>query len=68
MDEVPVGFGDVQGIKPGEPGGVVDQSVDVPEMGLDFGEEALDLGDLGQVGLKDGRAAAFLGSGAGFGL
>ena len=68
VDEVPILFGDVERVEPGEAGGVVDQPVEAAQAVCDFAEEARDLVDFLQVGAEDLGAAAFGGCAARFGL
>ena len=58
MNEIPIGFGDVERVEPGEARGVVDQTIERAKRVVDVGEEADDLRDFGEIGLKQGRAAA----------
>ena len=67
VDAVPVFFGQFENVHLLVAGGVVDQAVEASVGGLDFAVEALDFGDLGEVGLKE-FASAFLGGLAGVGF
>ena len=67
MNEVPVGFGNVDGIDTGEAGGVIDEAVEASEVAVDGGKEGLYFGYVFEVGGKDGGSAALLRRGLGFG-
>ena len=67
VNEVPVGFGDLEGIDTGEAGGVVYEAVEASEVAVDGGKQGLDFGHLFQIGAKDGGSAALLRRGLGFG-
>src|SRR5689334_18683183 len=68
VDEVPVGFGDIERVEAGEAGGVVDEAIEAAQTLFDVGEHALDLRDVLQVGPEKLGAATFLGSSFGFGF
>ncbi len=55
----------LQRIEARETPGIVDQAVDASEVFFDIGEEALDFGDVFEIGLKHRGVAAFGGGGAG---
>ena len=59
MDEIPVGFGDIQGVERGEPGGVIYQAVEPSEVLTDILEQALDVSNTFEIRLKYGGVAAF---------
>lgn len=67
MDEVPVGFCNVEGIDPGEAGGVVDEAVEAAEVAVHGGEQSFDFGHPFEVGGKDGGPAALPGGFHGLG-
>ena len=55
MDEIPIGFGDLERIAAAKSRGVVDQAVERPELLFHLAKHALDVVDLFEIGLKQRR-------------
>src|SRR5579863_6574098 len=59
VDEIPLGFRDIERIEAGEPGGIIHEAIEGSELVPNFLEQAADLAYIRQIRLENGRAAAF---------
>src|SRR5690349_2365269 len=68
VNEVPIGFADVERIETRKTSGIVYQTIERPHSRFHVGEQTADFFDLREIGLKERRATAstrnFLGFGA----
>ena len=64
VDEIPIGFGELQWIDAAETRGVVDQAVERSELIFHFAKHAPDVVDVFEIGLKQRRRSAFFGRGS----
>ena len=56
--KVPFFFGDFQSVCSNRPGGIVEQNIDFPEMGVNLADHVTNLGHIGQIGRDNKRLTA----------
>ncbi len=61
MNKVPVSFRDVQRVEASKASGVVDKAIERSKGVLNLAEQAANVGNTAEIGLKDGSSAAVAG-------